>query len=111
MELLTTFGLLVFGILLYVSFAIWGKLSSIKDFDIKKLLKENIKFWVASLIFGLLLSIGIVYVKDFIEVIHKLGFAVEDTNPMGFVILGIALGVGSDKSSVTGQKTLDTSKK
>lgn len=106
MELLQIWGLGFFGILLYAVVQVWKKVKS-EGFDLKKFFGDNKMFWGVCIVLSLLLSIGIVFVDGFKDVLHTIGFAVEEGNNAAFVLLGIALAIGSDKTKLTGQKTLN----
>jgi hypothetical protein len=111
MELLITFGLVLFGIVLYAVVTVWKKVGKLQEFDFKKFIKDNKLFWIVSVVLGFLLSLGMIHIDGFKDVAENLGFAVNGETQGGFVLLGIALGAGSDKSKVTGEKKLVTSNK
>lgn len=106
MELLVVWGLGFFGILLYAVVQVWKKVKS-EEFSLKKFFGDNKMFWGVCIVLSLLLSIGIVFVDGFKDVLHNIGFAVEDDNNAAFVLLGIALAIGSDKTVMTGSKKLN----
>lgn len=107
MEFLITFGLLVFGILLYAVFTVWQKIRK-EGFDANKFFNENKLFWGVCIALSLMFAFGLVYIEGFKTVVHSLGFAVEEDNQAGYVLLGSALALGSDKTKITGEKKINT---
>lgn len=108
MEILITFGLITFGILLYAVVTVWKKIKT-DGFDVNKFFDANKIFWVVCAILALLMAVGINYIDGFKTVINSLGFAVDGDAQAGFVLLGIALALGSDKTKVSGAKQLNKS--
>ena len=108
-EILIIFGLGLLGILLYAGYQVWGKASE-EGFSPKKFFNDNLVFWLVCIGFNLLLSLLIALVPDSREILHALGFAVEADTFSGYVLLGIALATGSNKTPLTGSKNLQKKK-
>ncbi len=104
-NILLVFGLGALGALLYALVSVW-KIVQNEGFSGKKFFNDNKYFWLVCLALNLVFAIVIMVVPEFTEVLHTLGFAVEATNKGGYVLLGIALATGSDKTKITGNKTL-----
>lgn len=107
LNILTIAGLGFLGILLYAFSVVWKKIKQ-NGFSPKKFFNENKTFWLVCVAFNIVLAIVIAIVPNFDEVLRTLGFAIYDDNYGGYVLLGIALAMGSDNSKVSGDKKLNT---
>ena len=94
------------GILLYAVSTVWKKIRA-DGFSSTKFFNENLNFWLICLALNVLFAVVISIVPDFQNVLHSLGFAIEGDSLGGYVLLGIALATGSDKSAMTGPKLLE----
>lgn len=103
LEILKISGLGLLGILLYAVATVWKKIRA-DGFSSSKFFNENLNFWLVCLVLNILFAVVISIVPDFQNVLHTLGFAIEDDSLGGYVLLGIALAAGSDKTSVSGTK-------
>jgi uncharacterized BrkB/YihY/UPF0761 family membrane protein len=109
LEILMVSGLGLLGILIYAFKEVWKKIQR-DGFNRKRFFNENIAFWVVCIVLNILFAIAITAVPQFKEVLHTIGFAIENDNLGGFILLGYALGGGSDQTKITGSKTLNTGK-
>jgi hypothetical protein len=107
LETLKISGLGLLGILLYAFATVWKKIRQ-DGFSIQKFVGENVPFWAICLVLNLLFAVVIVVAPDFAQVLHFFGFAIESDNVGGFILLGITLAAGSDKTMITGGKKLNT---
>lgn len=102
---ISVLGLL--GILLYAGVTVWKKIRQ-DGFSPTKFFGDNVPFWTISLALNVLFAIVITIAPDFSSVLHFFGFAIESDNVGGFILLGISLAAGSDKTMVSGSKKLNT---
>jgi hypothetical protein len=107
LNILTIAGLGFLGILLYAFSVVWKKIKQ-NGFSPKKFFNENKTFWLVCIAFNVVLAIVIAVVPNFDEVLRTLGFAIYDDNYGGYVLLGIALAMGSDNTKMSGDKKLAT---
>jgi len=107
-DTLMTFGLVIFGIILYAVVTVWKKIKT-DGFNVNKFFNSNKIFWAVCMVLALIMAIGINHIDGFKTVIESLGFAIEGDTQAGFVLLGIALALGSDKTKVSGIKELNKS--
>lgn len=105
LDVFIIWGLGFLGMALYAFMEIW-KVIKLKDFDHKKFFGENIRFWIVCVILNFIISIILIAAPEFKDVLHTLGFAVDDKTNSGFILLGFALAAGTNSSKITGDKTL-----
>lgn len=103
--ILKIFGLGILGALLYAGVTVWKKVKT-EGFNGNKFFNENKYFWAVCIGLNLLLAITIAIVPEAEIVLHALGFAVDAATQSGYVLLGIALATGSDKTAISGKKTI-----
>lgn len=106
-EVLKISALGLLGILLYAVSVVWKKIRA-DGFSFNKFFVENVPFWSICLAMNILLAIVIVVAPDFENVLKAFGFAIESDNAGGYILLGIALAMGSDRTAITGPKKLNT---
>jgi len=107
-SILEIFGLMALGIVLYALVTVWKKIKT-DGFSGRKFFNSNKYFWLICIALGLILSITMFIVPEVDKILNGLGFAINENNPMGHVLLGIALATGSDKTKMTGNKQLNKS--
>lgn len=107
LDILINFGLGLLGVLLTVGIIVREKIAKDSTLDLSKLIKDNIKFWIISLVLLLIIVIG-VKVEPAIESIIN-GFISIENSRGGFFALGIMLAGGIDSSPI-GKKLTDKPK-
>ena len=105
MEILKIIGFGLLGILFYAVFQVWGKIKQ-EGFNYKKFFSDNEKFWIVGLILIILIAITVTFVPDIDLIISKAGFNIDKT-PAGWVLLGYAIGGGTDNTSISGSKKIN----
>lgn len=99
--------LIIFGIFISAFITVWKNIKS-DGFNRRKFFVDNKWFWAVCLVLAILFSLGICFVEGFEDLINILGFAKYEDTELGLVLLGMALAVTSDKTKISGQKTLNT---
>ena len=106
LQVLEVFGLGVLGILFYAVFSVQKKIK--KDgFSPRKFFVENKRFWIWGIILHMFISVFSVVIPDIVDLLHTLGFAIEEDSAGGWILLGVALATGTDKTSLSGSKKLN----
>lgn len=107
-EILKIAGLGFLGILLYAFVSVWKKIKTY-GFSSKKFFNDNVPFWAVCIALNIIFAVVIVVAPDFGDVLKFFGLAIESDNLGGFILLGVALAAGSDKTKISGSKNLNTS--
>ena len=103
--ILTVFGLGLFGMLLYAVITVRSKIKE-EGFVFKKFFKDNKWFWLSGISLHALVAIMTAIVPEITDLLYGIGFAIEDTSPGGWILFGVNIGGGADRTKLGGSKTL-----
>lgn len=104
-EFFRIFGFGVLGIFLYAGFTVYKKASR-EGFNGRKFFNDNWLFWLVCIGLHILIAITAIVQPDALKALEFIGFAVDDPETCAWVIFGISLAMGGDKTKITGMKTL-----
>lgn len=106
MDAIFTFLLGTFGILAYAVYQVWTKIRT-DGFSMQKFFIDNKRFWLSGLALHFVISLGTLFVPEMLDIVNHLGFAIENATGSGWVLFGVALGTGTDKTKLSGIKNLN----